>query len=194
MIRLEYQGNITTTTDANGYYAYQLGALNYTFSVNFAYRWNTSLYDSSEVANWAWIELLDDTDDATLTLPDLEIGLSGDEGTFTQIAPGEDASIPIDSISRDSPLTFEWTSWRSGAYYWVDVGQEGKTQTLWQSGLIPDPVSDNPVTRFDGDLGGGERITTGAYWWSVGAQENLNNDYKQVIYLHPRPFSIVAAD
>lgn len=190
MIRLEYQGNVTTTTDANGYYAYQLGALNYTFSVNFAHKWNTSLYDPSQAANWAWIERLTTPDDTVLTLPDLEIGLSGEENGFTQVAPAENASIPIDSISQDS-LLFEWTSWRSSAYYWVDLGEEGQFQTLWQSGLIPDPVSGNPIAKFEGDLGD---ITTGAYWWSVGAQERLNSDYKQVIYLHPRPFSIVTAD
>jgi hypothetical protein len=180
VVELEDHDNVTTTTDADGHYTFDIVSLEGAFSVVFAQEWNTQLYTTDQVASWAWLDGVAPSDVLTIELPDLEISLEVNSQTFGQVTPAAGASSSAGQISPENPLRFEWTPYPGAMRYWVDLGRENAVTPVWQSYLTL-----FTSTSFNGILDDGNTITAGAYWWSVGAQKQISI-YKLTVYGYPR--------
>jgi hypothetical protein len=169
----------TTTTDADGRYAFELTSLQGPFSVVFARAWNTYIYTGDEIASWAW---LDGTalSASTVEVADLEVGLQ----SFGQDSPPAGKTYSVGQISA-SPIVFEWAPYPGATGYWMDLGREGKTIPVWKSS----PLTPSTSASFDGILDDETSITAGTYWWNIGAQKNIGF-YKMTVYGHPRSLVI----
>lgn len=184
VVELEGTGAVRTTTGADGRYAFDSASLEGTFRVVFSQGWSEQQYAADQVVSWAWLEGFAPSDDLTIELPDLEIGLEINSQRFEQVAPATGASFSAGQISPEAPLTFEWSAYPGATRYWVDLGREGQTTPAWQSRL--DPFTS---ASFEGTLGDGTAITAGAYWWSVGARKQVGA-YKLFVYGWPRALTI----
>ena len=168
-IRLEdagYQVLATTTTDADGGYTFRdLDPGASPFNVSFSRQMNGQ-YGADQVMSWVWLGPAPLSEGERLSLPDLEIALSG----FEQIQPGVDNPIPASSISPEAPLLFEWKTYPGASTYWMDVVAEDGSTLLWSS-----PRLDTPQVSFDGRLTDGSSIGPGTYWWGIGARKELGS-------------------
>ena len=179
VIELEDHDTVTTTTDAEGYYAFNAVSLDGNFSVTFAQEWNAQL-SAGSVASWAWLDGFAPSGDLTFELPDLEISLEVESQRFAQMAPADGASFSAGQLSCQNPIRFEWTPYPDAMHYWVDLGVEGEDTPVWQSSLLfPTSYS------FCGTLSDGSSIEAGAYWWNIGVQKEAGSVYRLTAYGHP---------
>jgi len=184
IVELEGRDTPRTTTDADGRYTFDSASLEGTFRIVFAQRWNAQLYTADQVASWAWLEGVMAHDDLTTKLPDLEISLEISSQRFEQSVPAVGASFSAEQISRQAPLSFEWTPYPGQGSYWVDLGKEGETVPVWQSHL-----TSSTSVSFDGTLDDGTTIAAGTYWWNVGVWKPIGM-YKFFVYGWPRSLTI----
>jgi hypothetical protein len=186
VLELEIEGETvaTTTTDADGRYAFELASLPGEFSVVFAQSWNTHIYIDDQVASWAWLDGTALSSASTVEVIDLEVGLQ----SFGQDNPPDGKTFSAGQIST-SPIVFEWTPYPDAEWYWVDLGREGETTPVWKSILVHSPPA-SPSASFNGVLKDGTHITAGTYWWNIGAQKNIGIIYKMTVYGHPRSLII----
>ena len=162
----------TTTTDAQGTYAFEGVTTSGTgLDVLFAQEWNEQ-YDVGEVASWAWLGPFTIPRGMAVELPDFEIGLLG----FEQVDPPSGAFFSAADISAQAPLVFEWNPYPQATAYWVDLTKGDDLNRVWQSALVETTSLD-----FYGTLGNGDHITADTYYWGIGARKNLG-DYHLTVY------------
>ena len=149
----------TTTTDAQGTYAFEGVTTSGTgLNVLFAQEWNEQ-YDGGEVASWAWL--------GPFTIP---------RGMAEQVDPPSGASFSAADISAQAPLVFEWAPYPQATAYWVDLTKGDDLNRVWQSGLV-----DTTRVEFDGTLSSRSHVTADTYYWGIGARKNLG-DYHLTVY------------
>jgi hypothetical protein len=160
--------NLEATTGADGRYTFVINSTDSTyFTLVFDQTENNQLYPASSTLAWMWLEGVVPAGGLSLTLPDVDISLTIGSNTFGQTSPASGASFSLNEISSN-PLRFEWGGYPGASQYWVDSGQEGSTNTVWQSNY-----TSNTFVSFDGKVGGSP-IATGNYWWTVGAQKQID--------------------
>ena len=159
-ITLEGLTVLTTVTDANGAYQFQVDWVDEYFSVVFSLESNPQLSPSSNYVAWSWIEGLLAGD---IEIPDLEISAAPKGDLFEQTLPVDGSSYSAAQISFDTPITFEWADYPQAEQYWVDLGRQGEEDPVWGSLPVIDELVD-----FDGKLNNGAKISEGTYWWAVG--------------------------
>jgi hypothetical protein len=186
VVELETYTTITTTTDAEGKFAFDPLPLNGAFNVVFAQAWNSQQYAAGQAASWAWLSGFVPSTDLTIKLPDLDISLVIASQRFEPSAPPAGASISVGQITVGNPLEFEWTPYFEAQRYWVDLGRENATSPIWQSYLVV-----STTASFDGTLSDRTTLTAGQYWWAVGAQKKVGI-YQFTVYGYPSPLSIVS--
>jgi hypothetical protein len=162
----------TTTTDAQGAYAFDGVTTSGTgLNVLFAQEWNEQ-YDVGEVASWAWLGPFTIPRGMAVELPDFEISLLG----FEQVNPPSGASLSAADISAQAPLVFEWNPYPQATAYWVDLTKGDDLNRVWQSALL-----DTTRVEFDGTLDAGSHVTADTYWWGIGARADAG-DYQLAVY------------
>jgi hypothetical protein len=160
-----YNEVVQTTVGANGHYRFaHVPATSRGYNVLFVQESNESIYDIDQAISYGWMGPVAVTDGATVELPDFEISLL----SFGQRSPEPNATVSAASITAESPLTFEWTSYSPAATYWVDLVQGEEQDLVWQSSLVQ-----TTSLSFDGTLANGAHIQPGQYGWAVGARRVL---------------------
>jgi hypothetical protein len=162
----------TTTTDAQGTYAFDEVTISGTgLNVLFAQEWNEQ-YDVGDVVSWAWLGPITIPRGDRVQVADLEISLLG----FEQVTPPSGASFSEGEVSAQNPLSFEWTPYPGAGTYWVDLTQGDDLNRVWQSAMV-----DTTSVAFDGALNSGIQMPADTYWWGVGACKDVQ-DYRLTIY------------
>ena len=170
--RQDYTLAATATTDGQGMYIFDgLGASDANCSVVFAQEWNAT-YGVDEVASWAWLGPVTARGGASVTLPDLEVGLPN----LGQFEPQAGASVSSAGLSQQTPLTFEWTELSGEVAYWVDLARGEELAVVWQS-----PLVETPRVTWDGTLSDGSHVPPDTYWWGIGARRDLDG-YEMTVY------------
>lgn len=176
-LRLEDQATNTiaeTTTGADGSFAFSnLGPSSEGYNVVFAQEWNED-YEGEQFITWGWMGPVTMDAGAQIDLPDFDISMRG----FGQLSPEPNAAFSAATLSAENPIQFEWSDYAQSASYWVDLarGEAADQHVIWQSSLSP-----AASLAFDGRLGDGDRIQSGAYWWGVGAR-GATGSYPLTVY------------
>ena len=180
-ISLEGPAILTTTSDAQGRYQFQVNWMDEDYSVVFSLEENPQLSPASDYLLWSWVESYLE---GNAEIPDIEISTAPDGNVFTQSSPVNGSSFSAAQITVDNPLTFEWTAFAQAEEYWVDLGLDGDVTSEWVSDTMTDRFVD-----FDGTLLNGTHITPGAYWWAVGTLR-LEADFYIMTYTQTWTLSI----